>query len=191
MLCCRRLLLNKDCNCWLHPRESCTEVVQGPGGVFTSPTLLGPRLRVEPVELSRIGENHVIFQVLLGLPTHGTLLTGEAGVEMNDCKCLVIMAAASLRNRFLSTSPPHTCTHPCQKSTEGRVFRAEGRKFLALQTNGGCTEVKCKLRSSLTSITCRIQGYPKGHPCGKVRIVQCLARLPGDAQRSKVLVHWG
>jgi len=28
-------------SCWLHPRESGPEVVQGPGGVTTSPTLLG------------------------------------------------------------------------------------------------------------------------------------------------------
>jgi len=28
-------------SCWLHPREGCPEVVQGPGGVTTSPTLLG------------------------------------------------------------------------------------------------------------------------------------------------------
>jgi len=28
----------------LHPRESSLEVVQGPGGVTTSPTLLGPVL---------------------------------------------------------------------------------------------------------------------------------------------------
>jgi len=28
--------------CSVHPRESGPEVVQGPGGVTTSPTLLGP-----------------------------------------------------------------------------------------------------------------------------------------------------
>jgi len=31
-------------SCWLSPRESGPEVVQGPGGVTTSPTLLGPVL---------------------------------------------------------------------------------------------------------------------------------------------------
>jgi len=31
-------------SCWLNPRESDTNVVQGPGGVTTSPTLLGPVL---------------------------------------------------------------------------------------------------------------------------------------------------
>ena len=31
-------------SCWLNPRESAPEVVQGPGGVNTSPTLLGPVL---------------------------------------------------------------------------------------------------------------------------------------------------
>jgi len=30
----------RDKSCWLHPRESGPEVVQGPGGATTSPTLL-------------------------------------------------------------------------------------------------------------------------------------------------------
>jgi len=31
-------------SCWQHPRESGPELIQGPGGVTTSPTLLGPVL---------------------------------------------------------------------------------------------------------------------------------------------------
>ena len=34
-------------SCWLHPRESDPEVVQGPGGVTTPPTSLWARLGVE------------------------------------------------------------------------------------------------------------------------------------------------
>ena len=30
--------------CWLHPRESCPEVHQGPGGMITSPASLGRSL---------------------------------------------------------------------------------------------------------------------------------------------------
>ena len=62
---------------WLHPRDSGPEVVQGPGGVTTSPTLLDlgvepplhyhhQPLGVEPAELSEIVVGREVFRVLPG-----------------------------------------------------------------------------------------------------------------------------
>jgi len=50
------------------PGESGSKVVQGPGGVTTSPTLLGPRLGAKPAKLSEIAVDHRIFRILGLLP---------------------------------------------------------------------------------------------------------------------------
>jgi len=60
-------------SCWLHPRESGPEVVQGPGGVTTSPTLLGPVLVWSHVlvwsqqNYLKLVKNLEVFWTLLGL----------------------------------------------------------------------------------------------------------------------------
>jgi len=54
-------------SCWLQPQERYSEIVQqGPGGVTTSPTFLGP-VDVETRQLSEIADNREVFRVLLGL----------------------------------------------------------------------------------------------------------------------------
>jgi len=53
-------------SCWLHPRESGPEVVQGPGGMTTFPILLGPVL-VEPAGLSEIAVDREVLRVLFEL----------------------------------------------------------------------------------------------------------------------------
>jgi len=59
------------------------EVVQGPGGVTTSPTLLGSRLGVEPTELSDISENREVFRVFKAT-TPTNLPRGKMGMTTNE-----------------------------------------------------------------------------------------------------------
>jgi len=57
----------RDKSCWLSPRQSESEVVQGPDGVTCISDLAWSRLGVEPAELSEIAVDRGVFRVLLGL----------------------------------------------------------------------------------------------------------------------------
>jgi len=48
-------------SCWLRPRESGPEVIQGPGGVNTSPALVWRKQKYE------IAVDRELFRVFLGL----------------------------------------------------------------------------------------------------------------------------
>jgi len=72
-------------SCWLHPRESDPDVVQGPGGVITSPTLLGSVLVLSQQKYLKLLLAHEISRVLLGLLPRDPP-RGKVGRKMNDKK---------------------------------------------------------------------------------------------------------
>jgi len=73
----------RDMSCWLHPRDSGPEVVQGPGGVTTSPTLLGPVLVWSQRNYQRL---LLAVRCLESFQGSGpaTLPRGKVGVKTNE-----------------------------------------------------------------------------------------------------------
>ena len=67
------------------PSNFVTPLDQGPSGVITSPTWLGPILLWRQQSCQR-AENHEVFRDLLGAALPATLRRGTSGVKMNEEK---------------------------------------------------------------------------------------------------------
>ena len=70
--------------CWLHPRGSAVEVIQGTGKTWSDYIfdLAWSFLGVEPAELSEIVVNREVFRVFLGLLLPLSLPRPKAGIKM-------------------------------------------------------------------------------------------------------------
>jgi len=70
--------------CWPHSRESGPEVVQGPDGVATFPTLLGPVLVWSQQNYLRFLKTVKGIPSVLRAAAPVTFSRGKAGVKMNE-----------------------------------------------------------------------------------------------------------
>ena len=116
-------------SCWLHPRGSGPKVDQEPGGVTTSPTLLGPVLVWSQQNYLWLLVDHDVFRDLLGLLPPRTLPIGKAGANINGFQ--------ALRQPFQSATLLHSWTCiSCSIATECVWKQTVKNELLAARLNG-------------------------------------------------------